>query len=318
MKIPSNAPRGLALLLLAIPITLAPLIGCSSDDLLLARLGVVAAVNTPALVEITPNITYATRGDLHLRLDLYRPLIRTGAAPIVLVVHGGSWRSGSKEDMTEFAYDVAARGMAAATIDYRLIQQGGTFPASILDVIDAGTFLRENAVAWGLDAERIGLLGVSAGGYLVLMAGLVADLSVLDPSRPTGRPFEFKAVVNVEGPTDFTEDPSLYTSRQIRLIEGYLGITVAEDPDGTLRHIASPVTHARESGPPVLTIHGTADQTVPILQAESLQAALSAAGEAHEYLPIEGMDHVPGALWWGPYVQGYRAAMLDFLDDALQ
>jgi len=292
--------------------------GCSFDDLLPLRLGIVGVANTPAVVDIQFNITYATRGDLPLKLDFYRPAFRTGPLPFVIVVHGGSWRSGSKEDMTEFAYDLAARGMAAASVDYRLIQDGGTFPAPVLDVMDAAVFLRDQAGAFGLDAERAGLLGVSAGGHLVLMAGLVDDLSLLDPARPAGRPFEFKAVVNVEGPTDFTVDPADYTARQIRLIEGFLGKTIAEDPDGSLRRLASPVNYVRESGPPVFTIHGTADTTVPIAQAEQLQAALEAAREIHEYLPIEGMDHIPGALWWGPYVQGYRDSMIAFLQDALR
>ena len=292
--------------------------GCSFDDLLPLRLGIVGVANTPAVVDIQFNITYATRGDLPLKLDLYRPAFRTGPLPFVIVVHGGSWRSGSKEDMTEFAYDLAARGMAAASVDYRLIQDGGTFPVPVLDVVDAAVFLRDQADAFGLDAERAGLLGVSAGGHLVLMAGLVDDLSLLDAARPAGRPFEFKAVVNVEGPTDFTVDPADYTARQIRLIEGFLGKTIADDPDGSHRRLASPVIYARETGPPVLTIHGTADQTVPFAQAQALEAALEAAREPHSFIPIQGMDHIPGALWLGPYVQGYREAMLDFLKNALQ
>ena len=67
----------------------------------------------------------------------------------------------------------------------------------------------------------------------------------------------------------------------------------------------------------MLTIHGTADTTVPIVQAEILQAALEAALEPHEYLSIEGMDHIPGALWLGPFVQGYRGQMIGFLQASL-
>lgn len=293
-------------------------IGCGNDDLLWARIGAAAALNAPALVDIQSNIAYASRGDTTLQLDLYRPIVRTDPIPLVIVIHGGSWRSGSKEDMAEFAYDVAARGMAAASIDYRLIQQGGTFPAPVLDTIDAAAYLRDHAADWGIDPDRLAVLGVSAGGHLALMSGMVDDLSLLDSTRPAGRPFEFKAIVNIEGPADFTVDPSAYSSRQIRLIEGFLGKTIADDPDGTHRRTASPVIYARENGPPVLTIHGTADQTVPFAQAQALEAALESAREPHTFIPIQGMDHIPGALWLGPYVQGYREAMLVFLQNALQ
>ena len=304
--------------LLGISILTAALHGCGFDDLMPLRVGAAAALNVPALVEIQTDLTYATRDATPLKLDLYRPLVRTGPVPLVIVVHGGSWRSGSKEDMAEFAYDLAAHGMAAAAINYRLLQVGGTFPAPVLDVIDATAFLREQAAMLGIDPERLGMLGVSAGGHLVLMAGLVSDFSLLDPARPAGRPFEFKAIVNVEGPADFTVDPANYSSRQIRLIEGFLGYTIDEDADGTLRRAASPVTYVRSNGPPVLTIHGTADSTVPFAQAQSLEAALEAAGEPHVFIPITGMDHIPGALWLGPYVQGYREQMLAFLQDNMR
>lgn len=314
MATPRRTLRTLILLSLGL---LSP-IGCGNDDLLWARLGVAAALNAPALVDIQSDIAYATHGDTTLQLDLYRPLVRSRPLPLVVVIHGGSWRSGSKEDMTEFSYDIAAQGMAAASIDYRLIQQGGTFPAPVLDVIDATAFLRDRASDFGIDPDRLAVLGVSAGGHLALMSGMVPDLSVLDPARPAERPFEFKAIVNIEGPTDFTVDPADYSSRQIRLIEGFLGKTIADDPDGSHRRAASPVIYAREDGPPVLTIHGTADQTVPFAQAQALEAALEAARAPHSFIPIQGMDHIPGALWWGPYAQGYVPAMLAFLEDALQ
>lgn len=297
---------------------IAPISGCGNDDLLWARLGVAAALNVPALVDIQSNIEYAARETTSLHLDLYRPVVRTQSLPLVIVIHGGSWRSGSKEDMAEFAYDVAAHGMAAASLDYRLIQKGGTFPAPVLDTIDATAFLRDRAADFGIDPDRLAVLGVSAGGHLALLSGLVDDLSKLDAARPTGRPFNFKAIVNIEGPTDFTVNPADYTSRQIRLIEGFLGKTIADDEDGSLRRAASAVTYVRADGPPVLIIHGTADQTVPFAQAQSLEAALEAAGQSHVFIPIEGMDHIPGALWLGPWVQSYRAAMLAFLQAALQ
>lgn len=322
---PSRCRSIAATVLFAITLALVPLAGCGNDDLLGARLSLAGLINAPAAVDVQTNIVYAERNGDALTLDLYRPnsylpvLQIANPGPFVVVIHGGSWKSGDKGDVAEFAYDLAAHGIAAASIEYRLVgRSGGTFPAPVVDTLDAIDFLRSKAADYNLDASRIGLMGVSAGGHLALMAGLPTDVAVFDPARTGPRAYTISAVVNIEGPTDFTVDPATYSSRQIKLVEGFLGKTIAEDADGSLRRAASPVTYVRADGPPVLTIHGTIDGTVPFSQAELLQAALANVGAAHQFHPVVDMDHIPGALWLGPWVQGYRGVYLDFLKTAFE
>jgi len=321
---PSRCRSIAATVLCATTLAVVPFAGCGNDDLLGTRLSLAGLINAPAAVNVQTNIAYAERNGDSLKLDLYRPtsylpvLQIANPVPFVVVIHGGSWKSGDKGDVAEFAYDLAAHGIAAASIEYRLVgRSGGTFPAPVVDTLDAIDFLRSKAADYNLDASRIGLMGVSAGGHLALMAGLPSDVSVFDPARTGPRPYTISAIVNIEGPTDFTADPATYSSRQIKLVEGFLGKTIAEDADGSLRRAASPVTYVRAGGPPVLTIHGTIDGTVPFNQAERLQAVLEAVGEPHQFHPVADMDHIPGAVWLGPWVQGYRGVYLDFLTTAL-
>ena len=321
---PSRCRSIAATVLFAITLAVIPLTGCGNDDLLGARLSIAGLINVPAAVSVQTNIVYAQRNGDALTLDLYRPtsylpvLQIAQATPFVVVIHGGSWKSGDKGDVAEFAYDLAAHGIAAASIEYRLVgRSGGTFPAPVVDTLDAIDFLRSKAADYNLDANRIGVMGVSAGGHLALMAGLPGDVSAFDPARTGPRGYAISAIVNIEGPTDFTVDPATYSSRQIKLVEGFLGKTIAEDADGSLRRAASPVMYARADGPPVLTIHGTIDGTVPFSQAELLQTALANVGETHQFHPVVDMDHIPGAVWLGPWVQGYRGVYLDFLKTAM-
>lgn len=282
----------------------------SLDDL---RLVLPALANAPRGVDVRYDLPYAKRPTGVLSFDLFRP---SGAwderLPLVIMVHGGSWRSGSRNSLYEFAWDIAARGCVAAPISYRLTRDGVTYPAPVSDVIEALRFFRANADAFGVDPERVALLGMSAGAHLSLLAGLADDASIFDDTLPSGWRADVRAIVNLFGPTDFTADPETVSPEQIRTVERFLGVRLADA--GALLRVASPITYVRADGPPVLTVHGQADQTVPIDQARRLTAALNAAGEPAELIEIPDMDHLPGAIWIGPFAQSYRGVVLDFLE----
>ena len=110
------------------------------------------------------DIEYAVADGISLRLDLYLPEAPEGLAPLVLWVHGGGWRAGSKDPT--YAPEALGEAYAVASIDYRLSQEA-VFPAQIHDVKAAVRFLRGNAETYGLDPERFGAWGSSAGGHLV-------------------------------------------------------------------------------------------------------------------------------------------------------
>jgi acetyl esterase/lipase len=113
-----------------------------------------------------------------LELDLYLPPAE-GPHPVIVHVHGGGWRRGSRREplpglSTEFYENLAEQGFAVAAVDYRL-SGGARFPAALDDVRAAVDWVRDTAVAYGLDAGRVFLWGDSAGAHLALLAALTGS-----------------------------------------------------------------------------------------------------------------------------------------------
>ena len=237
-----------------------------------------------------PDVHYAeVPGFRPLELDLYLPE-GDGPWPVIVHVHGGGWRRGSRRDPLpalgqDFYESLAARGFAVAAADYRLSGEA-RFPAPLEDVRAAFGWVRDHAAEHGLDAGRVFGWGDSAGGHLVLLAaltgtpvrGVVAWFPVTDL---LGLPADVAAAGGVP---DAGPD-----SREAQL----LGAPAHSVPD--LARQASPVTHASAAAPPVLLMHGAADDLVPPAQSLRLAQALRATGA-----PIE-LDLVPGAthMWRG-------------------
>ena len=112
---------------------------------------------------------YATEGKKQLKLSLYQAKDRTGPQPIVIMVHGGAWYRGSKEQFPAIDRYLARQDYAVASINYRHAPRF-TSPAAVEDVFRAIDFFKENAARWELDATRIVLIGRSAGGQIALSA----------------------------------------------------------------------------------------------------------------------------------------------------
>lgn len=230
-------------------------------------------------------VVYAARpGYRPLELDLHTP--PGGPAPLIVFVHGGGWRVGSRTMFcptwrdwapTPFQRLVDA-GFAVASVDYRLSGEA-TFPAQLDDVLAALDWLRGRP---DVDADRMVLWGESAGGHLAALAGLrgcvrgvvdwygPADLRTLaEQARPD-------AVARADEPG----------SRE----ELLLGAPVARA--GELATEASPVTHVHADAPPFHIAHGDADRFVPTAQSEQLASALRACGVDVELTLVPGADHL--------------------------
>ena len=132
--------------------------------------------------------------------------------------------------LQDWAFDLAAQGYVAASINHRLLKDGYTYPAPVADVVAAVRHLRDSAEELNLDPERIGLLGVSSGGHLVLLAGMADDAQIFDETLPPGQSAEVRAIVNIYGPTDFTGDPAAADLWQLGIIAGFLGASLSDDP----------------------------------------------------------------------------------------
>ena len=196
--------------------------------------------------------------------------------PVVVWLHGGAFWAGDRRHAPYEVFDtLVAAGIAVATIDYRLSGEA-RFPAQLDDVRAAIRYLGSHAVQWGLDVERLGVWGESAGGTLAALAALAVSDDAAD--------LPATAAALWCAPTD------LVALRHFSAIAGLLGDHADEELLAVARQ-ASPVTHVRHDAPPFLIVHGTADATVPIGQSELLHRELRAAGARSSFVPVEDAGH---------------------------
>lgn len=261
-----------------------------------------------------PAIPYKTVSGVPLLMDVYEPA-SPGPHPLVMWIHGGAWRAGTRSLAASRIRGLAEAGIAVASIDYRLTSQGAlfgadqvTFPAQIDDVQDALVFLRQNAATWSLDPARFGTWGTSAGGHLAALAGTLGD-----PADPRGDT-SVQAVGDGYGPTAFfTMDADLAThgcvgapphdvpSSPESILVGFdgpgEGIGVLRDapwlPEYALVVAANPITHVGPGDPPLLALHGETDCTVSVGQSLRLVDAYLAAGLRARLLTHPGGHALP-------------------------
>lgn len=240
---------------------------------------------------ILRDIDYAEVDGTSLRLDLYLPDPRPSEpVPLVLWVHGGGWRAGSKQPT--YAPDTLGEDYAVASVDYRL-SDVALFPAQIHDVKAAVRFLRANADRFGIDPDRFGAWGSSAGGHLVALLGVTCDDEALEGT--VGNHLDqsscVQAVCDFYGPTDFSALPDQRgeNARRPMAEDQLIGGSVEDLED--LAALASPIAHVSADDPPFLIMHGSDDGTVPVEQSIAFDAALRAAGVDSTLLVVEGAGH---------------------------
>ncbi len=236
------------------------------------------------------DLPYVTNGHPRQKLDLYLP--KEGRElPLIIWVHGGAFRLGSKEDGVPLDY--LAQGYALASISYRLSQHA-IFPAQIQDCKAAVRWLRANA-GFSLDPHRFGAWGPSAGGHLVAMLGTAGDVSEFDVGENLEQSSRVQAVVDYFGPTDFCQmdnhrlpDGMVHdtpNSPESELVGG----PIQENRDRVAR--ANPVTYVTPHAPPFLIVHGDSDPLVPYHQSVLLEAALRQAGVPVSFYTVRGAGH---------------------------
>ncbi len=246
----------------------------------------------PVGYQLESDITYETVGDRKLPLDLYYSEQGKKPMPLVIWIHGGGWRNGSKRGGGA-AIACLQRGYAVASVEYRLSGEA-IFPAAIEDCKAAVSFLRLHAKKYNLDPERFGVWGSSAGGHLVALLGTTNDVDDFDTHPVTNQASSrVQAVCNWFGPTDFLRmndfpgriDHDSPTSPESKFIGG----PIQQNKSKTQR--ASPIAYVSKSDPPILIMHGTDDAAVPYNQSELLHDALIKAGVSSRLVRIEGGDH---------------------------
>lgn len=232
-----------------------------------------AAVAPPAAVL---DIAYA-RSSFGQRLDVYRPG-GPGPHPVVLYLHGGGWIAGDKATPADVGMvaSIVAHGYAVVSVNYRLAVEA-VFPAQLDDVRAALAWVRAQGPANGLDPDRLGLFGVSAGAHLAALLGVIERTSV-DAVVGWAPPVDLATVgpdlaarADCDGAWSDPDDPESFWAALV-------GGPVSAQPDRVAA--ADPIHHLAVGDPaalpPFLLSHGDRDCTVPLAQSERLAAALRA------------------------------------------
>lgn len=265
----------------------------------MATVAVMASVLPFAQATDLKNIEYGRAGDRVLRLDAQIPP-GPGPHPAAILVHGGGWMRGDRTlNVQPLFAPLADANIAWFSISYRLASDFLQIGAAVEDVHAAVAHVRQNAARYGIDPNRIALIGESAGGHLVSLAALAQPRSVA-------------AVVSLYSPNDLELLAKTSPAVPAQVRQAVEGTAFAEI---LLRHLRSisPVQHARRDAPPFLLIHGTDDPLVPFEQSVRMQERLRSLGAECELVAVKGGAH--GIRFWdrSPSQSQYRVAMVHWL-----
>jgi len=256
------------------------------------------------------DVVYGTGAGEDLKLNLARPKNTPGPLPCIVLIHGGGWAAGNKEAHNPQVRELVGKGYVSATIGYRFAPKH-IFPAQIEDVKCAIRFLRANAEKYGIDKDRIGAVGFSAGAHLSMMLGAMDKEDGLEGEG--GNPEQsskVNAVVAFFGPTDLTT--SDWPDVTGPILVKFLGGSRAEKLD--LYRKASPLTYVNKGDAPMLLIQGTKDVLVPWTQATYMADALTKAGVYGRVDLILGAGHG----WGGEEMKRTADETVAFVDQFLK
>ena len=249
----------------------------------------------PKLVE--EGIVFHEVDGFQLKLDMATPTKGDGPWPLLIYVHGGGWKEGSRGAYRGQIEEAAQRGYVAVTMSHRLTAERNEkgkvkypWPAAIHDVKACIRFLRSHAKDYRIDPNRFGITGASSGGHLSLLAGVTDAEDGLEGTKETTVSTRVQAVVNIAGPTDMAKvyDVPVVTP----YARDFLGGSPTKLPKAYLK--SSPIHYYDKTDPPILTIHSKQDTIVPVEQALMLDAKARKIGTVHELKLIdEPENHQP-------------------------
>lgn len=258
-----------------------------------------------------------------LKMTLFVPRTKE-KKPAVLYFPGGGFTSADHEKFLEMRYALACAGYVVAACEYRAVPN--KFPALLEDAKAAVRWMRAHASEFGVDADRIGLLGDSAGGYVVQMAGATNGEKNWDVGDFKEVSSDVQAVVSIYGISDLTTigegigNENVHASAAVTealLLNGpafkdFAGASVNADPQKA--KAASPIGHVDGTEPPFLLMHGSSDKVVSPLQSKKMFEALQNKKVEAEYVLVRGAEH--GDLPW--YQPGVISRVVNFFDRHLK
>lgn len=244
-----------------------------------------------------PDIEFARIGERALKLDLHLPPGRP-RPPLIVWVHGGAWRSGSKKSMP--LDKLVAEGYAVASVEYRLSTEA-KFPAQIHDLKAAIRFLRGHGPEWKLPTKKILIAGDSAGGHLAALLGVSNGNAELEGNIGADRAesSDVQGIISFYGAANLMTILDQSTPHGLNVRVPALKLLLGDLPTNApaLARLASPVFHVNNSAPPLLLLHGDQDPQMPVNQALELEGAYQKAGAPVQLEIVHGAGH-GGAMFY--------------------
>jgi acetyl esterase/lipase len=278
------------------------------------------APKPPALlpgIKAERDIEYIAGGGPSQSLDLYLPPAPADKPlPLVVWIHGGGWKGGSKAGCP--AQFLVPQGYVVASVEYRFSQKA-VFPAQIQDCQAAIRWLRANAKKYNIDPEHVGVWGASAGGHLVALLGTAGGTKAFPAIGGNEEQSDrVQAVCDWFGPADFTtvmeQAKADKTASVIKWntkddpYSGLIGVELGKDK--TKSDAVSPVHYVSKDDAPILIMHGDADALVPYAQSVELADALKKQGVNVILQKMPGAGH-GGAAFYLPKVRELINAFFD-------
>jgi len=235
--------------------------------------------------QVFPNLTYVTASNFEAKLDIYKRRDANGPQPTLIYYHGGFWAAGNKEGALMSLMPWMEMGWNVVNVEYRLARVAPA-PAAVEDCLCALKYVVAQAKTYDVDVNRIVVTGESAGGHLALTTGMIPASTGLDNECTGPRVPRVAAIINWFGITDVNDVIDGPNRRDIAAT-WLAGLPNREE----VAKRVSPLAYVRPGLPPILTIHGDADPTVPYPEAVRLHEALDKAGVTNQLLTIPGGHH---------------------------
>ena len=247
------------------------------------------------------DVVYATVDGKKLGLDIYMPAgVQT--PPLLVWVHGGAWRSGTKERVPMVFVE---HGIATASLDFRQSTEA-RFPAAVHDINAAIRFLRANASEYGYRTDRIAISGASSGGHLAALVGVTNGHTALEGTvgDHPGQSSDVQAIVSYFGASNLTTILAQSTPHGLNVREPALKLLLGALPESAkeLAELASPVFQVDRRDPPLLLLHGDQDPQMPINQAHELDGAYTQLGLDVSLDVVHGAAHGGDAFFSGDHL----------------
>lgn len=277
---------------------------------------------TDSQIDVISGVVYSQiitmRANRPLLMTLLVPRTKE-LKPAIVYYPGGGFTSADHEKFIEMRMALAKAGFVVAAAEYRTVPD--RYPALVNDAKAAVRFLRAHAAQFGIDPERIGVIGDSAGGYVSQMMGTTNGEKSFDVGDFTDFSSDVQAAVTIYGISNLLNIGEGYSEEiqkvhaspavtEALLIHGpafadFAGKSILSDPQKAMD--ASSLGHVKGNMPPFLIMHGSADKLVSPVQSEQLYEALKKKGNKVDYVVVEGAGH--GDLYW------YQPALINKVVD---